>query len=291
MTRTGTVPRIDLHRPSIPPITKIRRPLCIAHRGASARAPENTLAAIAQAITLGVDAIEIDIHLSADGVPVVIHDDTVDRTTDGRGAVGSMTLPELRRLDAGSWFGPRFRGERIPTLEEVFDLARGRCGLDIEIKGTETAGPRRGASGRRRARADDAPARAVARALQRSPFDDFLVVSSFSRQVLLASRPLLPGRRLGFLVSRSVRGLRHLHLQIGLFALHPHARLASPRRVESAHRLGLAVIFWTVNDARLMRRLVAMGGDGLMSDDPALFRTLEPRAAVGPRDRDHSPGR
>lgn len=249
------------------------RPLRIAHRGASARAPENTLAALREAIRLGADLIECDVHLSADGVPMLIHDDTVDRTTSGRGAVAALTSGRLRRLDAGAWFSSRFRGERIPTLEEAFECARGRCGLNIEIK--EAGGRRKAASPAARAAADPgAVARAVARALKRTGFKDLLIVSSFSPRALQAARTALPHVRLGFLASRSLRGLRAVHRKVGLHAVHPHVRLAALRRVRLAHRLGLRVLFWTVNDLRLMRRLLALGCDGLMTDDPALFQEL-----------------
>jgi glycerophosphoryl diester phosphodiesterase len=239
------------------------RPLRIAHRGASARAPENTLAAFREAVRLGADAVECDVRLSGDGKPVVIHDDTVDRTTDGRGAVSRLPLADLRRLDAGSWFATRFRGERIPTLEETFEVARGRCGLNLEVKS--------GASG-----ADEAGAtiRAVARSLAASGFREPLIVSSFSRQALIQARSTMPRVRLGLLVSRSLRGLRPAHRQAGLAAVHPHLRLASRRRVRLAHSLGLLVLFWTVNERRLIRRLLDLGADGLMTDDPALFLDL-----------------
>jgi len=244
-------------------------PLRIAHRGASARAPENTLAAFTEAIRLGADLIECDVHLSADGVPVIIHDDTVDRTTNGRGAVSALACARLRRLDAGAWFSSRFRGERIPTLEEALECARGRCGLNLEIKGP---------SGRRR----DGPAapgltlmaRTVAAALKRTGFREPVIVSSFSTQALRAARSQMPHVRLGHLASRSLRGLRSVHRALGLYAVHPHVRLAASRRVRLAHRLGLLVLFWTANDLRLMRRLLALGCDGLMTDDPALFQDL-----------------
>ena len=233
------------------------RPLRIAHRGASARAPENTLAAFREAIRLGADLIECDVHLSADEVPMIIHDDTVERTTNGRGAVRALACARLRRLDAGAWFSSRFRGERIPTLEEALECARGRCGLNIEIK--EPPGRRR---------------RAVARALKRTGFKDLVIVSSFSPLALCAARAHMPHVSLGYLASRSLRGLRAAHRAVGLHAVHPHVRLAAPRRVRLAHRLGLRVLFWTVNDVRLMRRLLTLGCDGLMTDDPALFQEL-----------------
>ena len=247
------------------------RPLRVAHRGASARAPENTLAAFREAVRLGANAIELDVHLSADGVPVVIHDDTVDRTTNGRGAVAAIAARDLRRLDAGAWFSSRFRGERVPTLEEALEFARGRCGLNIEIKEPASRGRHaRGAA----AAATDSVAPAVARAVTRTRFHDLLVISSFSSTALQQARAAMPRARLGLLVSRSLRGLRAAHRRVRLFSVHPHVRLAAARRVRRARRLGLVVVFWTVNDVKQMRRLIALGGDGLMTDDPALFQEL-----------------
>src|SRR5882672_9051969 len=181
-----------------PAAVPLRRPLRVAHRGASARAPENTLAAFAEAVRLGANAIELDVHLTADGVPVVIHDGTVDRTTNGRGDVGRMTLKDLRRLDAGAWFSSRFRGERIPTLEEALEWARGRCGLNLEIKGP--SGRRRtGAAGAGGAAGLPQVALAVARALRRTGFREPVIVSSFSPQALRAARAHMPHVRLGHL--------------------------------------------------------------------------------------------
>jgi glycerophosphoryl diester phosphodiesterase len=213
--------------------------------------------------------------LSADGVPVVIHDDTVDRTTNGHGAVSALAFRDLRRLEAGAWFSSRFKGERIPTLEEALECARGRCGLNIEIKEPPAARRKpRGAARRPAGEATDAIARAVARAVSRTAFKELLIVSSFSGTALLRARTAMPGVHLGFLASRSLRGMRALHRRVRLFAVHPHVRLAAKRRVRLARRLGLVVLFWTVNDVRLMRRLLALGGDGLMTDDPALFQEL-----------------
>lgn len=248
-------------------------PLRIAHRGASSRAPENTLAAFKEAVRLGADLVECDVHLSADDVPVIIHDDTVERTTNGKGAVATLPCARLRRLDAGAWFSSRFRGERIPTLEEALEWARGRCGLNLEIKGP--SGRRRaGAAGAGGAAGLPQVALAVARALRRTGFREPVIVSSFSPQALRAARAHMPHVRLGHLASRSLRGLRAAHRVLGLYAVHPHVRLAASRRVRLAHRLGLLVLFWTVNDLPLMRRLLALGSDGLMTDDPALFQEL-----------------
>jgi glycerophosphoryl diester phosphodiesterase len=259
----------------VPPLAAAHRPLRVAHRGASARAPENTLAAFREAIRLGADAIELDVQLSADGVPMVIHDETVDRTTDGHGRVAALVSRDLRRMDAGAWFSSRFRGERIPTLEEALECARGRCGLNIEIK--EPQGTRRRSRSGAHPRSGAGPeavAWAVARAVARSGFRDLLLVSSFSRRALQQARAAMPAVHLGLLASRSLRGLGAVHRSVRLYAVHPHVRLASPRRARLARRLGLVVLYWTVNDVRLMRRLLALGGDGLMTDDPALFHEM-----------------
>lgn len=114
----------------------LRKPLVIAHRGDTAAAPENTLAAFTAAIDAGADGIELDVHPSRDGALVVHHDYYLDRTTDGAGLVSGHTLAKLRALDAGAWFGEKFAGERIPTLEQVLSLAAGRVRLEIELKGT-----------------------------------------------------------------------------------------------------------------------------------------------------------
>jgi glycerophosphoryl diester phosphodiesterase len=110
------------------------RPLILAHRGASRIAPENTLVAFCLALEQGADGLELDVQLSRDGVPVVFHDSELSRTTDGRGRISEKTLAELRTLDAGKWFDPRFAGERIPTLEEVFEAFGDRALYNIELK-------------------------------------------------------------------------------------------------------------------------------------------------------------
>ena len=114
--------------------------LGIAHRGASGRAPENTHVAFAAALALGAEAIELDVQLSADGELVVIHDETLERTTDGTGPVGDRTAAELAALDAGSWFAPEFRGERIPLLADVIAQLRDHVTLNVEIKSARDLG-------------------------------------------------------------------------------------------------------------------------------------------------------
>ena len=122
----------------------------VAHRGASGSYPENTLLAFRKAVEIGADEIELDLHSTKDGHLVVMHDGTVDRTTDGTGAIGEMALTEIKALDAGGVFGGRFRGERVPTWEEVLDLVQGKVGLNVHLKegAIRTATTRAGSQGR-----------------------------------------------------------------------------------------------------------------------------------------------
>jgi len=256
--------------------------LRIAHRGASLHAPENTVAAFEAAIRQGIDAIELDVRITGDGVPVVLHDDTLDRTTDGRGPIAAASYKTVRRLDAGSWFAPRFRGERVPTLAEALDCAADRCGLNIEIKPAPGRGrvPFPGRSDLR-TETEHLVVAAVAREVRRARFSGLLVVSSFSRTALAATRAAMPWARLGLLVSRSAHGVGPAHRGLRLFSVHPHIRLASRRRLAAAHRLGLLVFVWPVNEARALRRLTVLGVDGIMTDDPLLFQRVRP--SPGPR--------
>jgi glycerophosphoryl diester phosphodiesterase len=237
-------------------VTPIRR---FAHRGASALAPENTLIAFREAVRLGCDWIETDVRLSADGVPVLIHDETVDRTTGGRGSVGSLTLRQLRRLDAGSWFGIRHRGEPIPTLDEALEWCRGRCGLNLEIKEEDRIEELVGELGRR---------------FKGHGGLDRILFSSFRRSDLQRLRAALPAGRLGWLVSRNCRGLKSIHRKIRLAALHPKERLVTRRLVRRCERSGLAVHAWVVNRSRRLTEIEEIGVDGIMTDDPRIFEAL-----------------
>jgi glycerophosphoryl diester phosphodiesterase len=239
--------------------------LCFAHRGSSARAPENTLLAFEAAIEDGADAIECDVRRTLDGVPVVLHDATLDRTTTGRGPLAGTTLRELRRLDAGTWFARHFRGARVPTLAETLDLCRGRAGLNLEMKLDGLPGGRAG-----RLAEAQALAPAVARVVAQSRFDGYLVVSSFDRKALEAFRATSPGALLGFLVSRSTAAVGAVHRRVGLHAVHPHRRLASAPRLRAIHRRGLLAYVWGVDDAETIVRLARDGADGAMTDDPLL---------------------
>jgi glycerophosphoryl diester phosphodiesterase len=227
-----------------------------AHRGASALAPENTLAAFQEAFDRGCEWIETDVRLTADQVPVLLHDERVDRTTGSRGEVGAMSLRQVLRLDAGSWFGRKFQGERVPTLDEALEWSRGRCSLNLELK-----------EKKRRQEA----IRQIARRLESHRAVDTVLISSFAPGDLLGFRAALPRARLAWLASRSTRGLKPLVRKAAITALHPKDRLVAPRLLNRCRRLGLAVHVWVVNRPERLSALARMEVDGVMTDDPRIF--------------------
>ncbi|AMV72985.1 glycerophosphodiester phosphodiesterase [Desulfuromonas carbonis] len=232
-----------------------RRLLIWAHRGASGRAPENTLAAFRAAEADGADGIELDVHLSRDGVPVVIHDETLERTSDGRGPVRDFTLAELRRLDAGSWFGTPFAGEGLPTLEEVFTWAENRLRINVEIK-------------------DAAAGHKVLELLQAYP-QVRVLVSSFDHRLLALMRQQAPRLPLGFLCDTLFwhRALSRA-VAAGAESFHPRVDRTSRQLVQACQRHGLRVYPWTVNSPRQALRLRRLRVDGLFTNYPAELSSL-----------------
>jgi glycerophosphoryl diester phosphodiesterase len=234
--------------------------LGLAHRGASGRAPENTHAAFAAALDLGAAAIELDCQLSADGELVVIHDETLERTTNGRGPVGDRTAAELAVLDAGAWFAPEFRGERIPRLADVLAQLRGRATLNVEIKSARDLG------------VIEAKLAAV---VQAEDARDWVVFSSFHPEAVRAMRTVAPWARLGVLCDRDPRpDFFALAADVNAELLIPGRRWVDARVVEEAHVRGLRVWVWTVNEPGEMRRLLALGVDAIFSDYPERFAGL-----------------
>lgn len=235
------------------------RPCIFAHRGASAHAPENTLAAFELALQQGAPAIELDVKLSADGHVVVIHDPTVDRTTNGKGKVARFSLAELRALDAGSFFSEKYRGEKIPTLEEVFDLVGKRALINIELTNYTT--PR------------DSLVEEVCRLVRKHHMEENVLFSSFLPRNLHQAAILLPEVPRGLLALEGWKGLwmRSFQFFFGNYqALHPYVSDVTPQQIASVHRIGRRVHVWTVNDADRIRRLLKWGADGIFTDDPPL---------------------
>ncbi len=240
-------------------LEEIRRPVIFAHRGASAHAPENTLAAFRLAVELGADAIELDAKLTSDGEVVVIHDQTLERTTGVSGRVNESSLVELRRLDAGSFFSAKFAGERIPTLAEVFATVGKKIFINVEI--TNYASP-----------FDALPAK-VAELVRRYNLEEWVLFSSFHPLNLLRTRRMIPQVPVGMLADKGNPG-RWARSFIGeLIAprfVHPNLSDADQAFIEAQHNSGRRVHVWTVNDPVDMRRLFNLKIDGIFTDDPQL---------------------
>jgi len=232
--------------------------LNIAHRGASALAPDNTMAGFEKAVELGADAIELDLHVSQDGELVVIHDDTLDRTTDGSGPVHQRSLGELMRLDAGRWFGEGFAGQRIPRLAEVLDRFAGRVPLALEIKAGSTFFP--------------GIEEKVVSALRQRAVIDQAAVASFDHYALRRLKEIEPTiRTAALLVGRpvSLSALAGLAKADGL-AL--EASFVTKTEVEACRAAGLQLVVWVVNDPAQMRHFIKLGVDGIITDRPDLLR-------------------
>jgi glycerophosphoryl diester phosphodiesterase len=239
----------------------------IAHRGASNYAPENTLAAMERALRDRADFLEIDVQESADGEVVVIHD--VDLMKVGRSPlrVWQAAAADLRAVDVGSWFGPEFSDQRIPTLREVLELARGRGKVNIELKyyGFE-----------------DRLEERMVDIVEAAEMADQVEVMSLKASGIRTVRALRPGWTVGLLAATAVGDLTRADVDF----LAVNAGLARRSFFRSAHRRGKAVYVWTVNDPVDMWHFISAGADGLITDDPALARqVLEHRAGLGSAER------
>lgn len=233
------------------------RPLVIAHRGASAEAPENTIAAFELALEQGADGIELDLHLSADEHPVVIHDFTLERTTDGAGPVSSLSVRELKRLDAGGWWDRRFRGQRVQTLQEILERFRDRARFWVELKGGSRLYP--GIEER------------VVSMLEIYDVVDRALVQSFDHDALARIRSLSREIRVGALVAEAP--LESALLGAGVAnAICPGADVVTESLLTEIRRAGLECYVWTVNEPALMDRLVSWSVNGIITDRPGVLR-------------------
>ena len=234
-------------------------PWVIAHRGASGHAPENTMAAFRRAVELGARFIETDLQITRDGQLVVLHDHTLDRTTNGRGRVIDHTLADLKHLDAGSWFSPEFAGERIPTLQEVLSFANeADLVFYLEVKSEAGWGVEH----------------AVVHALRKAGEAARTVVLSFHASSLATVNRLDPTLLTGLLFEKPFDGIIERAIQVGARQLAPHGDLVTAELVERAHRESLQVVTWTVNEPERMRAALATGVDGIMTDYPDRLRSL-----------------
>ena len=234
--------------------------LNIAHRGAAALAPENTMAAFAMAVELGADAIELDLHISRDGELVVIHDSTLDRTTDGEGPVHARSLQELKQLDAGRWFGESFAGQRIPTLAEVLDRFSGKVPLALEIKAGSAFFP--GIEER------------VVSVLHEHQVVSRVAVASFDHHALLRLKDLEPGLRTGALLVGRPVSMSAVAGPSKADAMAIEFSLVTKTEVDACRAAGLQLVVWVVNEPAQMRYFIDLGVDGIITDSPDLLRQV-----------------
>ncbi len=231
--------------------------LLIAHRGYSGKAPENTMAAFRMALAAGAKALELDVHQTKDGRLAVLHDWNLKRVAGKRRRVAAMTWSELGAVDVGGWFSSRFHGERVPLLEEVLDLARGRAQVHVELKAGSGKYP--GIEER------------AARILDERGAWNWAMVSSFDHAALKRIRKISPKARIGYLLGpaffpkawRETAVLRAESLNISV-------RQATARSVRSAHERGLKVFVYTVNDAKTLSRMRRLGVDGVYTNFPEM---------------------
>lgn len=232
--------------------------LILAHRGAMASAPMNTMAAFDLALEQGADGIELDVQRSSDGHAVIMHDFTVDATTDGSGAVAGKSLTELQDLDAGSWFSSAFAGERIPTLDHVFASLGHKTLINVEIKS--------GSAG------SGGVEEQIAASIRRYSVADRVLVSSFDPNVLLNFRQLMPTVMIGFLYdpqlpSKYLAPLRKLPHE----ARHPRHDMVDESYLRWARQNNYYVNAWTVKDAERALELRRLGVNAIIADDPGML--------------------
>jgi glycerophosphoryl diester phosphodiesterase len=245
-------------------IENFPRPILFAHRGDFAHAPENTLPAFQQSLQKGADGVELDVKLTMDGHVIVIHDSTVDRTTDGKGRVASLTLEDIRKLDAGKRFNEKFAGTKVPLLEEVFEVVGKDKMINIELKNYKT--PRGGLVIK------------VCELIKRHNNHNQILFSSFFSSSLKVAAQTLPEVPRGLLAMPGFLGLwaRSFGFMFGDYqALHPHISSTSREQMQRAHRINRRVHVWTVNTPEEINRLKEWGVDGIITDDPQMaVRTL-----------------
>lgn len=228
--------------------------LRIGHRGAAGSAPENTLASMRKAISIGVDGVEFDVHRTLDGQLVVIHDPTLDRTTTGKGLVAQMTMDEIRAFDAGVRKHESFAGERVPSLAELVAAVPAPTLLFLELKAGSFAYP---------GIEED-----LARFVREHAIEDRLQISSFDHHALRLLRELLPSVPTGMLYFARPVDPVGMARACGATALHPMWLYVTPGDIEEAHAAGLQVNLWTPNGEAELAQCRRLGADGIITDHP-----------------------
>jgi len=230
------------------------RTLIFGHRGASAYAPMNTLPAFELAAAQGADGVELDVHLSKDQQVIVLHDFTIDHTTNGSGYAREMTLAQLKALDAGSWMNPQFRDVRIPTLDEVFLAVGHKLYINVEIK-SETE-------------ETDGVEQWVAACIEKHAMTERVIVSSFNPLALQRFREIMPDVPIGYLYAPEEQPFQAIMETLPHEAKHPYHVMIDPGYMDWARQNGYRVNTWTVNGPARARELFDLGVDAIITDAP-----------------------
>jgi glycerophosphoryl diester phosphodiesterase len=242
---------------------QISRPIIFGHRGACAHAPENTVASFRLAVEEGADFVELDAKLSKDSQVMVIHDQTVDRTSNGSGSINELTCAELQALDAGSKFAAKYAGEKIPTLDEVFKAVGQQIYVNVELTNYASK--------------DDDLIPLVAAVVKANNMEERVIFSSFLPGNLKKIHALIPQAPVAILCLPGIKGLlsrSFLMAGVSPKVVHPYLSDTSAAMVKKEHERGRRVHVWTVNEASDMENLLKMGVDGIFTDDPAKMKSL-----------------
>jgi glycerophosphoryl diester phosphodiesterase len=238
--------------------------MIVGHRGAAALAPENTLSGIRKAADIGIHWVEIDTQLTADGIPVIFHDDTVDRCTNGSGKLASLTLEQLKQLDAGSWFGVEFKNEQVPTLKEALQVCLDhKLCLNLEIK---VHHPDR----------VSALVENVVAVIRSSDFPlDKLLLSSFSLNALRACQLALPTIRRGYITEEeSIDYLSEIR-PLSLYSVHVKHSILTSDMADRITEKGYILNIWTLNEPNKCSAFRKMKVRDIITDNPSLFSSAE----------------
>lgn len=242
----------------------------ISHRGANKVTPQNTIEAFKKAIQFRADGFETDVHLTSDGVPVICHNYTIDKISDGKGAIASNTLDYLKRFDFGSYFHHSYKGVEIPTLEEFLTLSKK---ANLKVLNIEIKSPRN---------KDYIIVDKILDAVKAHGLFDKLLISSFDPDLLVYIKDKDENCKTGFLYSpdKPITYKRVLGNEIGFAksidadALHPHQMFVTQKLIDEAHENGIMVNPWTVNKEKDIIKLVKMGVDGVITDVPNIAKRL-----------------
>ena len=240
----------------------------ISHRGANIYAPQNTLPAFQRALEIGVDGFETDVHLSQDGTLVLCHNYTIDKTSNGKGSISQMTIGQLKAHDFGTYFSPKYAGTQIPTLREFLELIVENGGL--RVLNIELKSPRAN---------ETSIVRDTVRMVKEFDLFDSLILSSFDPKLLLEAKQIDPAVKTGFLYSpnskvifRVYRNPLEVAKELKADALHPFSMYVNADLVRKTHAAGMTMNVWTVNSPRAIKRLAALGVDGIITDYPDVVK-------------------